>query len=118
MSEFPNRECRTIDRARRKHGRDPRAILEPGIQRRLHLRDLVPASSGDILYGDRQAARIQQAIWHEFERAATLDEYLLSSPIHHYFGDCRIFQEVLDGPQERQNAIQAAHSSPRSRWSK
>ncbi len=53
-------------------------------------------------------------IRHALERAVALDEHAPAAVVHHHLGDGRIAEQILDRSQERQDAIQAAHSAPRA----
>ena len=57
----------------------------------------------------------KRPVRHVFDASPPLDEHSSPAAVHHDLGDRRIEQEILDRPQERQDAIQAAHSAPRSR---
>ena len=46
--------------------------------------------------------------------AVALDEHAAAAVVDHHLGDGRIPQQILDRAQERQDAIQAAHSAPRA----
>ena len=51
-----------------------------------------------------------------FERAVALDEHAPAAVVHHHLGDGRDRRSRSSiGLQERQDAIQAAHSAPRAR---
>jgi hypothetical protein len=52
--EFANGQDRSRDSARREHRGDTRTVLEPGVEQRLHVGDLIAARTGDILDGNRQ----------------------------------------------------------------
>ena len=45
--------------------------------------------------------------------AGSLDEDPPAAVVDHHLGDGRIAQQILDRPQEREDAIEAAHSAPR-----
>ena len=115
VRELPHGQRRPVDRARRKHRGHSRAILEPRVERRLHLRDLVAAGPGDVLDGDRQVPDLERPLRNHFERPAALHEHTPAAAVHHHLGDGRIAQQILDRAQERQDAIQAAHSAPFAR---
>ena len=115
VRELPDGQRRSIDRTRREHRGHARAVLEARVEHRLALGDLVAARARDVLDRDREIPDVQRAIRDLLETSASLDEHPSAAAVHHHFRDGRIDQEVLDRPQERQDAIQAAHIAPRSR---
>ena len=112
--ELANRQHRSSDRARGKHRRDPRPVLETRVEQGLHLRDLVATCPSDVLDRNGKVPRFKRAPGNCLNRAVTLDENAPAALVHHYLGDIGIEQQILDRFEERQNAIQAAHSAPRA----
>jgi len=82
------------------------------------LRNLVAASTCDVLDGDCEIPHFKDTIGNRFDGPAAFHEDSTAATVHHHLGDARVDQEVFDRAQERQDAFQAAHSAPRSRWSK
>jgi hypothetical protein len=52
------------------------------------------------------------------DRAVAFDEHASAAVVDHHLRHGRVNEQVLDGFQERQDPIEAAHSTPRSTWSK
>ena len=118
LREFPDGQDRSRHRTWREHRGHPRAVLEAGVQQWLHLRDFVAAGARDVLDGDGQIPRFQDAVRDALEPAVALHEDALSALIHHHLGDPGIDKEILDRSKEWQDAIKAAHTAPREAWSK
>ena len=116
--ELSNGQRRPGDRARREHRGHARAVLEPRVEQRLHVGDLVPAGACDVLDGDGQVPRLQRPIGNRLNRAVAFDEHTPAAVVDHHLRHARVDEQVLDGLQERQDAIEAAHSAPLSTWSK
>src|SRR5262249_27628880 len=113
-AELANRQCRPSYGARRKHRGDARAILQPGIEDWLHLRDLVATRTRDVLDRHGQVPRFQRPIWYELEPAGSLDKDTPAPVVDHQLGDGWIAQQILDWSKEREDSIEAAHNAPRA----
>ena len=118
VRELRNGERRTIHRAWREHRGHARAVLEPGVERGLRLGDLVAAGTGDILDGDGQIPHLERTFGHQLHGSLPLHEHLAPAAVDHDLCHRRVLQEILDGPQERQDAVEAAHKAPAATWSK
>ena len=94
--ELPNRERRSGHGTRREHRGDARAVLEPRIQHRLDLGDLVAAGARDVLDRDGQIPRLERAAGHALEHAVALDEHARAARVDHHLGDARIPEQILD----------------------
>ena len=80
----------------------------------MHLGDLVAAGTRDVLDRDGQIPRFERPVGHEFEPAGSLDKDAPAAVVDHHLGDGGIAQQILDWPEERQDAIEAAHNAPRA----
>ena len=112
--ELSNRQRWTGDRTRREHRGHSRAVLETRIEQGLHVGDLVPTGARDVLDGDGQIPRLQRSIGNRLNRAVPFHEDMAATIVDHHFGHTWVHEQVLDGLQERQNAIEAAHIAPLS----
>ena len=109
---------RARDRARREHRGHARTVLEPSVEQWLHIGDLVPTGAGDVLDGDGQVPRLERPIGDGLNCSLALDEHPPAAVVDHHLRHARVDQQILDGSQERQDAVEAAHSAPLSTWSK
>ena len=116
--EFPDGQRRSTDRAGWEHRGDTRPVLEACIEQRLDLRDLVAACTGDVLDRHGQVPRFQDAIGDERDQPVALDEHPRAARVHHHLGDLRIAQQILDRPEEGEDAIETAHNAPLATCSK
>ena len=102
------------DGARREHGGDARTVFQPRVEQRLRIRDLVPARARDVLDRDREISCFERAVSNGLNGPIAFDEHALTTVIDHDFGDRRIAEKILDGSQEGENAVEAAHNCPRA----
>ena len=116
VRELPDRQRRPVDGTRREHRGHARAVLEARVEHRLTLGDLVAAGARDVLDRDRQipdfrASGPARASMHPRRSTNTRrpPAFTITSVT------AGSTQQILDRLQERQDAIQAAHSAPRSR---
>ena len=114
VRELPNGQRRAVDRARREHRGHARAILKPCVEHRLVSEISSPQARAMFLIATVRF-RTSSVRAGLLEPAMPLDEHAAAAAVHHDLCHARIDQEILDRPQERQNAVQAAHSAPRSR---
>jgi carboxylesterase type B len=73
---------------------------------------------GDVLDGDREVPRFERSTEHRLERACALHEDAVPAVVHHHLRDVVIEEQILNWLEEWQDSVQAAHSAPRSTWSK
>src|SRR5262245_10692310 len=118
MRELPDRQRRSVDGTRREHRGDPRPILQPRLENRLMIRDLVATRPRDVLDRDGEISDFERALGNRLERSLSLDKNAPSAGVDHDLSDRWIDQEILDWPEERQDSVEAAHKAPCSRWSK
>src|SRR5207237_9128770 len=114
LRELRDGEYRTRNGAWREHRRNARAIFEPGVEERLHLRDLVAARARDVLDGYRKIPPLEGSAQHRLESSRTLHEHVVPAVVHHHLRDVVIAQQILDRLEERHDSVEAAHSAPRS----
>jgi hypothetical protein len=101
-----------------EHCGHARAVFEPGVQQRLNLGNLVSARAGDVLDRDGQVPGFECPVGHRLNRSPAFDEHALAAVVDHHLRDARVDEQILDGFQERQDPVEAAHRAPLSTWSK
>src|ERR1700733_7939882 len=95
-----------VQAARRDDGGNTAAIREPRIEDRLRLRDVVPQTAGDVLYGDHERFLPKRQPGDFLNKSILLDEYVTRT-IHHDFADRVVQDEVLDRFQEREDHFES-----------